>query len=236
MNAGVWKRLLACGMTACMLLTGCSADDGRSTAQGPGEPQSYKDAGMELIALMDEKAESDAYIEAMGSSEEIKAYARQFGEGDYTKARAVYEIKFPVEALIRLAGIDTTGMSEKLQMEMTKRMADSIAMMLNSNGGGILSMASSAILTGETSFYGERPEAPVIYLYQFNEEAYPVVAVFTPAQEDIVTATAIFVDNKELGRIDVEAEIQELLASILESGGAQELSGESFTVEVRKLD
>lgn len=227
MNTGIWKCLLAGGAAACMLLAGCSAEK--------REPESYEDVGMELIALMDEKAENAAYIEAMGSSEDIKAYTMQFGEGDYAKAQAVYEIKLPIEDFVRLAEIDMTGMSEKLRLEMTNRIAESIGSMLNGKNG-MLSLASAAMLTSTVSFFGEVPEKPLIYLYQFDSEAYPAMVVFAPAGEGIVKATAMFVDNKELNGIDIETEIQEVLGSVLDSSEVRELLGGADAIEVRKLD
>lgn len=220
---------MAGAIAASLLLTGC--------ASGERKTRSYKDVGMDLIALMDEKAENTAYIEAMGGSEALREYVSQFGVGDYSEARAVYKIEFPVEDFLHLAGIDLTGMSENLQRDITNSIVSSVSTMLN-NTEGALALASSALLVGTTAFYGEKLETPVVYLYQFDEESYPAVVVFTPTEDDIVKASSVFLTSKEIGQLS-EEEIRALFGSIISKEELQELFGDTANIgEVRitKLD
>ena len=72
--------------------------------------------GLEVVALLDEMAGNDDYIQIYTAGEEIRAILEEVGAGDHTSPKAVYEITLVGEMpedMIALLGGDVTlaGMS-----------------------------------------------------------------------------------------------------------------------------
>ena len=190
-----------------------------------GKQSDLKTKGMELISLMDEKASSEPYAEILSGGGEVAEKVLQFGEGDYTTPSRVFEIKLPQDEYLEGMGADLSNMSETLKEDLYDRIGNALCSTLNGQEGAV-SLAAASVAQSSTAFVGEL-KTDVIYLYQFEDKGNAVMVSFAPAEENVISASAMFLANEEWNSLETAEEIQDYLSLTL--GG---LEG----IEVTALD
>lgn len=208
------KAVLLAFVAGSLCLGGCGA-----------KQPDLKAKGMEMIALMDEKASSEKYVEVSSGGMGLEEVIDKLSEGDYTNPEKVYEIKLPQDGYLEQMGADLSGLSETLKSEVYEKISVGLASTLNAKDGAT-SLAATSVLTGSTAFEGKL-ESTVIYLYQFADRGNSVMVSFAPAEGNVITACCIFLTNEEIKTLESEEEIQDWLS--LNLGG---LEG----IEVTTLD
>lgn len=198
--------LLVIFMVGVLSLGGCGA-----------KQPDLKEKGLEMIALMDEKASNEKYAEALSVGEDWKEAVIQFGEGEYTTPSRVFEIKFPANRYLEKMGADLSGMSETLKEELYNQTNYSLSTVLN-EAEGVKYIVASSVIIGTTAFEGKL-ESPVIYLYQFGDKGNAAMISFIPAEENVIIASSTFLASEELNNMETEEEIQDFLS--LNMGGVE---------------
>lgn len=198
--------MLVVSMVGILCLGGCGA-----------KQPDLKAKGLEMIALMDEKASNEKYVESLSRGGELTEVAMQFGKGEYTTPDRVFEIKFPPNGYLEKMGADLSGMSETLKEELYNIANSSVGEMLNAKEG-VSYIAATSMVTGTTAFEGKLEE-DVIYLYQFTDKGNAVLIFFAPAEENVITGSATFLANEKLNNMETEEEIRDFLS--LNLGGVE---------------
>lgn len=191
--------LAVCLVAGSVSLAGCSA-----------KQVNLKTKGLEMIGLMDEKASNEVYASLFSESEELNKIIEQIAEGDYTNPQKVYEIKLDVQEYFQNAEIDISGMSENLQEELANKVSTGIGSRINSLEGSA-QIAASSILMESNAFQGDDLKSPVIYLYQFGEAGNAAMVTFVPAEEGVISASALFLAGDEINSLSSVEEVENWL-------------------------
>lgn len=208
------KVALAIFVAGILCLGGCST-----------KQPDLKAKGMEMIALMEEKASNEKFVEIYSGGVDLEEVIDGLAEGNYTSPEKVYVIKLPPDGYLEQMDEDLSGMSETLKTEIYKKISSGLASTLNGKEGA-MSLAATSVLTGTTAFEGKL-ETSVIYLYQFADRGNSVMVSYVPAQDNVITASCVFLTNEEIKSLESEEEILNWLS--LNLGG---LEG----IEVTTLD
>lgn len=206
--------LLVVSLAGILCLGGCGA-----------KQPDLKAKGLEMIALMDEKASNEKYIEVYSVGKEAKEVVMQFAEGEYTAPSRVFEIKIPDTDYWEEVGADLSGMSETLKEELYIKANYSLSALLN-GAERLTYIVAANVVIGTTAFEGKL-ESPVIYLYQFGDKGNAAMISFVPAEENLIIASSTFLAGEELNNMETEEEIQDFLS--LNMGGIE-------GIEVTSLD
>lgn len=170
--------------------------------------------GMELISIMEEMTQSDAYLALYTASPEIAEIISAAGQGDYSSPKAVYEIT-PTADLLG-AGADSLGsLSAPLKSYITSRTNSILASQINAAGGAQI-LAASNICTAGKTFVNTGFSGSTIYLYTFARGA-PAIVTFTAGENYSVSASGCFLfsDPFKAGTAeDVEQYFKEAGASV----------------------
>ena len=161
---------------------------------------------------MEEMADSDAYVSAIGASSELSDIIKSIGSGDYTAPDKVFKAAVPdgVSAVTFEAnGMETSGMSERLLSELDKRVVSAAATRLNSLDGAT-TLAATSVLIASDNFLCEGLDSAVTYIYHFTGTA-SVMLTFLPGDENIVSASGFFIMNDLFDGV-TEEDIADLLA------------------------
>ncbi len=155
--------------------------------------------GLELIELITEMAENEAYIKMATDDDAVTGIIKSFA-GDRSKPLVVYAITLnkSIENMIT-EEIDTSewsSMSKELRELIVNRYRSSILTAINSQGGNY-TVAATSLCTAGKSFISEALKEDTIYLYTY-ENAKPVAITFTVAENNHIGASAIFVSNNNL--------------------------------------
>lgn len=170
-------KLICVLLAVLLLLTSCG--------QSAPEPSLY-DRGLETIALMAEAIRSDAYLEMLSASENLRVIINEAASGDYSSPKAVYAISFTAIPMDDITG--SPELSESLLELVKHRMVSTVITQINALGGMEPLAASSMCTTGKT-FVSADFTGDIIYLYVFAQ-GYPVAVTFTGGEDHTVSASA----------------------------------------------
>ena len=176
------------------------------TACGTKKEQvSLYEQGLEVVALMDEMADSQSYVQMFTGNTQISELIQSNTNGDYSKPQAVYEVvlqKDNYQGLLGNEDIQAT-MSDELKGIISKKINASVITQLNAYGGSE-NLAASTICTTGVSFVNSEVKEDVIYIYVYENTA-PVAVIFLQEGNDIVSANGTFLFGEELTNLTEES-------------------------------
>ena len=188
-----------------------------TTACGAKKEQfSLYEQGLEVVALMDEMADSQSYVQMFTGNTQISEVIQSNTNGDYSEPLEVYEVVLHNENFQGLLGNDETqaSMSDELKEIISKKVNASVITQLNAHGGSE-NLAASAICTAEISFVNSEVKEDVIYIYVYENTA-PVAVIFLQEGNDIVSANGTFMFGEEFINLTEES-ISELFEGLYET-------------------
>lgn len=158
--------------------------------------KSLYEQGMEIISLLDEMTENDAYVNAYTGNTEISEIIKGLGKNNYDKPKAVYAITVSDESMAALAELgllDST--SAALQDSLKHKIPGALISQVNAMGGASILAAASICTTGKT-FVNHEITGDVVYLYTY-ENAAPVAVAFIVGEDNSVSASGSFILYEE---------------------------------------
>lgn len=172
--------------------------------------------GLEVVALLDEMAGNEDYIQIYTAGEEISAILNEVGEGDHTSPKAVYEISLMGEKIgdmIALLGGDVSldGMSEDLTRAVEQKLLSAVISQLNATGGAV-NLAAMSVCTAGKTFVSESIKDDMIYLYVY-EDAVPAAVTFVRGEDGAVSASGTFLLCEQLNT-ESEQTVSEFFAEL----------------------
>ncbi len=171
--------------------------------------------GLELISLLEEMAESEAYLEMyINTSSDVYEIISTAAKGDFTEPKAVYQIAISDDMLLKLLGYavtDMDGLSDTLKEYVKSRVHNSIVSIINSTGGTDMVAASSICTAGKT-FVSDEQVGNVIYLYTY-EDAVPVIITFKEGENGAVSASGNFIFCEDF-MTDTKQKIEQFFAEL----------------------
>lgn len=186
------KRMIALVMAFALVLSlcACGADSGKATGG-----KTLLEHGLEVVATMDEMADSDEYISFYSGSKEMAEIVREIGKGDHSAPVAVYKITVDEKAMESwdmLSGLE--GLSETLKTAMRQK-AFGAALITQINAqDGATTLAATSICTAGKTFVSTEGDGDAIYLYVY-ESACPAAVSFVRGEDNSVSASGTFILN-----------------------------------------
>ena len=185
------KKILMIGMLFMALgLTACGEDK---------EETSLYNQGLEIVSLMNEMVNNEAYVKNFTANDEILSIVKGISEGNYDVPREVYEINLGdnVSGLLFGENESSITMSDQLKRVMEKKAVSAVVTQINAYGGAT-NLAASTVCTAGLSFVNDQIAEDLIYIYLY-EEAKPVAVTFLSEGNGIVSANGCFlmVDEAE---------------------------------------
>ena len=153
--------------------------------------KNLSEMGLEVIDLMVEVANDDAYV--MNITRDYKETVnviKSVKRGTYDEPGAVFELKIPKEIVGEYFGSDYDKLSDEMQLYYQSRVFDSIAPAMNSLVG-ISYITASTALFAEKAFDFDLSEAKA-YLYVF-ENGVSAIVVFNALGDGAVSAQGYFI-------------------------------------------
>lgn len=184
------------------------------TACGTKKEQvSIYEQGLEVVALMDEMADSQSYVQMFTGNMQISEVIQSNTSGDYSELLVVYEVVLKNDNFLGLLGNDETqeSMSDELKEIISKKINASVITQLNAYGGSE-NLAASTICTAGISFVNSEVKEDVIYIYVYENTA-PVAVMFLQEGNDIVSANGTFMFGEEFINLTEEG-ISELFEGL----------------------
>ena len=177
------------------------------------EQDSIYEQGLEVVALMDEMADSQSYVQMFTGNNQISEVIQSNTNGDYSEPVKVYEVVLQNDNSLGLLRNDETqeSMSDKLKEIISKKVNASVITQLNAHGGSE-NLAASTICTAEISFVNNEVKEDVIYIYVYENTA-PVAVMFSQEGNDIVSANGTFMFGEEFRNLTEES-ISELFEGL----------------------
>ena len=177
------------------------------------EQDSIYEQGLEVVALMDEMADSQSYVQMFTGNNQISEVIQSNTNGDYSEPVKVYEVVLQNDNSLGLLRNDETqeSMSDKLKEIISKKINASVITQLNAHGGSE-NLAASTICTVGISFVNNEVKEDVIYIYVYENTA-PVAVMFSQEGNDIVSANGTFMFGEEFRNLTEES-ISELFEGL----------------------
>jgi len=209
------KSMIALTMAFALVLSLCACGGQiGNTASG----KTLLEHGLEVVATMDEMADSDEYISFYSGNKEMAEIVKEIGKGDHSAPVAVYKItidKEAIEAWDMLGGLD--GLSENLKTAMRQK-AFGAALITQINAqNGATTLAATTICTAGKTFVSTEGDGDTIYLYVY-ENACPAAVSFVRGEDNSVSASGTFIINDGF----VTSSMESLEAFFGESGAVIE--------------
>lgn len=184
-------------LALCLGILGCSQKTERAGKRKSDKPDLY-DAGLEVITLMQEKADSSEYLSLMGASEDMMNLIQDFAAIKVKRPIAVYEMELPKteELLGEMDSIsirDYEAMSPQLREDIDRRMASAMATHFLAQQGN-LCIAASSMLASSCKNMDLELENPRYYLYLY-ESGMTVMVTFGYAA---ASGTIVTLGSEEL--------------------------------------
>lgn len=156
------------------------------------ETKSLYAQGLEVVQLMAEMTNTEAYIDIHTGDSAIKDIIQSISNGDYSAPKAVYAISITDENLTAMAELgNLDNASEELKSVLMQRVLGSLIPQINGMSG-VENLAASSVCTVGKTFVDENATENAIYLYTY-ENATPVTVTFTVGEDQAVSASGVFV-------------------------------------------
>lgn len=185
------RKFLAAFSSALLLLCACGAE--KNTAS----EESLYEHGLDVISLMNEMVQSEAYGELMCYSSEIIEIGNEIAKGDYREPNAVYKLDVNSLAdLYELGEKESPELTDTLRTYVENRYYSSMASNLNGAYGTAVDLAASSVYTAVKTFVSNELSESTIYIYTYSD-SYPVMVTFTPGEGGAVSASGSFILDDE---------------------------------------
>lgn len=168
--------------------------------------------GLSTVSVMEEMAENEDWVTLFSSNQNLASILSAVGDGDYSRPKAVYQIRLSDETVSHLTrNADLEAFSDTLQAYLRATVQSSIAAQINAKGGADALAAASACTASRTFFCDDLHEN-LLYLYTY-ENAAPAMISFLVGEDGAVSAMGLFIlyDGFPTGSA---AEIQQFLSSL----------------------
>lgn len=168
--------------------------------------------GLSTVSVMEEMAENEDWVTLFSSNQNLASILSAVGDGDYSRPKAVYQIRLSDETVSHLTrNADLETFSDTLQAYLRATVQSSIAAQINAKGGADALAAASAC-TASRIFFCDDLHENLLYLYTY-ENAAPAMISFLVGEDGAVSATGLFIlyDGFPTGSA---AEIQQFLSSL----------------------
>ena len=186
------KSMIALTMAFALVLSLCAC--GGQNGNTPSG-KTLLEHGLDVIATMDEMADSDEYINFYTASKEMAEIVKDIGKGDHSAPTAVYKITIAKEAMDAwdmLSGLE--GLSESLKTAMRqKAFGAALITQINAQNGATTLAATTVCSAGKT-FVSTEEDGDAIYLYVY-ENACPAAVSFVKGEDNTVSASGTFIIN-----------------------------------------
>ena len=177
--------IVVIALTFMLGLSACESNGSNS------KPTSLYSRGLEVVQIMSEMAESEAYISINTGDSAIKSIIQELANGDYSFPKAVYSVSVPEESLAAMAELDTLdNASDNLRNFILERTLSALMTQLNAMNG-VESLAASSLCTASKTFVDENANGNVIYLYTYDD-AVPIAVTFLMGDDNSVSAGGVF--------------------------------------------
>ncbi len=203
------SKVLMIVLMLAMCVVACKSTGSQNNSEAA--EKSLYEHGLDVIALMVESARSEEYLQVYTGSEELIEIINGIGAGDFTKPKAVYEVKVPNVVLWEVADFIKMGdLSEGLQKSLEGKMLGAVATRINALSGANNLAATSVCSMGKV-FVKKDLSENVIYIYTY-ENAVPVAVTFTAGEGGAASAGGNFIVHEGFGCGSAE-EIKEFLGA-----------------------
>lgn len=184
------RNILVCVVIIIVLMMVLSLS--ACSSKKDAETKSLYEQGLEVVALMAEMTQTEAYVDIHTGDSEIKNVIQSIGDGDYSVPKVVYAISITDENLAAMAELGSLdGASEELKNFLMQRVQASLMTQINAMSG-VESLSATSVCTVSKTFVNEDSAENVIYLYTY-ENAMPVAVSFMVGEDHAVSASGIFV-------------------------------------------
>lgn len=161
--------------------------------------------GFELIKQMDKIAETKEYAQIFTGSQSIIEKISEIGNDDYTAPIAVYKTVFPKsEALKLFVDEESVKLPDDIKNIVINKSVAAVPSQITA-AGGAENLATTSVLSNESSFIYDSLDETQLYIYVYENNL--VFVTFTPAEDNIVNATANFVISNELKSVKSNTEL-----------------------------
>ena len=186
------KRMVAMAMAFALVISICACG---GESDNNGSRKTLLEHGLDVVATMDEMADSDEYINFYTASKDMAEIVKKIRKGGHSAPVAVYKItiaKEAIEAWDMLSGLD--GLSENLKTAMRQK-AFGAALITQINAqNGATTLAATTICTAGKTFVSTEGDGDAIYLYVY-ENACPAAVSFVRGEDNTVSASGTFILN-----------------------------------------
>lgn len=152
------------------------------------EEKTLADHGMDVIALLVQKASSPAWLQAYTQAPEIISLAEEVCAGDYSQPVHIYALTVDFSQSDLDMFLSAEGLSEPLKTEFLRSLPGMVPTLLNGQQGSAALATASMLTTSKLFVYPELTEG-VIYLYDFGARD-PMMVSFTVGEDGAVQASA----------------------------------------------
>ncbi len=189
------KKFLMVGLILILVLcAGCSSSKEESI--------SLYQRGLDLIAEIDYLAEHKEIVEIFYSDEEMGKLCKKIGSYDYSKPKAVYEIKNILESTVNYFEEDAkVTLSNEARSIIEEKLVFSFPSMINAQNG-IKTLPVASVLTKENAFKNDMIGNIKTYLYTFDESEYKFIVTFINKGNGVVSAGANIIINDKMNKLD----------------------------------
>ena len=216
------KRIL-CMLLVLVLLTAvsaCGKSDpepvpAQQSTETAAENRSPYDVGLELIALMTEKANSEEYIRMYSGLSEISGIIKSLiGDSSLTPS-AAYALTINVDALKNTTDgeyddvLQIFSFPQSIQEEVLNRLPATLISMVNARNDAMVISAASVLSTGR-SFDTTQITETTVYVYVF-ENRCPVCVTFVPGDGHAVSANAMILYVEDPSELTAENAVLDAL-------------------------
>ncbi len=183
------KKFLTALLLSALLLSSCGIP--------AVEDRSLYEHGLDVVAMLNEIAESEEYLSIYSANEDILSIVNSIAEGDHVTPETVYRLTLSEESVAALSGTDVLhSLSPELKAFLNGRVQASVINIANARGGST-ALAATSICTAGKTFVSREITENMIYLYTF-ENAYPIAVSFTVGDGGSVSASGTYLIAEEL--------------------------------------
>lgn len=210
----VMKRFLATALCVVMIFGAAACGESRPDEDDVRKPQ--YEQGLHVLAIMNEKAHSEEYLSAMGSSQLTDSeYFQKIKSHDYNTPDKIYTVIFPDDMLDLLfaavtEGMDIGEMSDALRESLNHQIFMSIPTFMVSRQGAT-AIAAASLITESFLFVDDSAGKQNLMCLYCYEDAYPIVVMFSYGEDGAIEAKGSFLIVEDFA-FDSEEEVRESLA------------------------
>ncbi len=170
------------------------------------------DKGLNLITEVEKLAQCKEYITLFSSSEEIASILENIAENDYSEPNAIFVIE-DLDTMMFKSMLPESQLPTDILAMVKGRFAGALPAQINAMNGA-MNLAATSILNHSGSFIYKGLTDAITNLYTYDN-GYGFMVTFTPADENIVNASASIVINDELSKCATKEDVVRFFGEVL---------------------